>query len=159
MSASETAGRLRARGLRSADWLQWLPALVARVTMFGIFAMTGWGKLGNLPKVTKFFTELGIPWPHFNAIMVGGSELICGVLLLIGLFTRLATIPLIVDMAIALATARAEKIGGFFDLVGQEEFLYIVILLWLLVAGAGSVSIDGLIGRKLKSSRRAVPAT
>jgi putative oxidoreductase len=142
-----------------ADWLGWLPTLVARVTMFGIFAVTGWGKLINLPKVTSFFTELGIPWPHFNAVMVGGSELICGVLLLIGLFTRLATIPLIVDMAIALATAKAEKISSFFDLLGQEEFVYIVVLLWVLVAGAGAVSIDGSIGRMLKSSRRTVAAT
>jgi len=150
---------MRATVLRCTDWLRWLPALVARVTMFGIFAVTGWGKLHDLPKVTKFFTELGIPWPHFNAIMVGGSEAICGVLLLIGLFTRLATIPLIMNMAVALATAKAEKIGGLFDLLGQEESVYIVVLLWLLVAGAGLVSVDGLVGRKLKSSHRAIAAT
>ena len=54
---------------------------------------TGWGKLHDLDKVTKFFTELGIPAPGFNAVLALTAEFVCGSLLLAGLFSRLASLP------------------------------------------------------------------
>lgn len=110
--------------------------------MGSIFILSGWGKLHNLPKVVEFFTELGIPFPGFNAGLVGVTEFGCGLLILIGLFTRLASIPLIATMAVAIITAKRSDIGGITDLLGFEEFVYIVIFLWLLVNGAGKISLD-----------------
>jgi uncharacterized membrane protein YphA (DoxX/SURF4 family) len=56
---------------------------------------------------------------RFNAVLVGYSELLCGAALVIGLATRVATIPLCVSMLVALATAaKASGIHGLFDLVG-----------------------------------------
>jgi putative oxidoreductase len=136
--------------------LRSVPPLVARITLFAIFAPTGWGKLHNLPKVAGYFSSLGIPWPSFSAGLVGFTELVCGVLLLVGLFTRYATIPLIVNMSIAIATAKRDQIGGVLDVLGFEEFVYIVLLLWLLVAGPGLVSIDGVVGAATRRRQRQV---
>ena len=47
------------------------------------------------------FVKIGIPWPQFMAPFVGVVEIVCGSLLLIGLVTRLATVPLIIDIAVA----------------------------------------------------------
>src|SRR2546430_12068320 len=82
-----------------------LPPTLARLAVGVVFAGTGWGKLHHLDKITSFFADLGIPAPGFNAVLVGSAELICGVLLLIGLFTRLASLPLIVVMAVAVLPA------------------------------------------------------
>lgn len=131
----------------------WLPLLVVRVCLGGLFLSTGWGKVHNLAKVTGFFTELHIPAPAFNAALVGYSELICGALLLIGLASRLATIPLLVSMTVALLTAKRGDIHGFTDLFGQAEFTYLCMLLVVLVIGPGGASIDGAIAKSIDSSR------
>jgi putative oxidoreductase len=127
--------------------LDWLPPLVARITLAMVFVVSGWGKLHSLDKVTGFFTELGIPAPAFQAALVSCVELIGGVLLLIGLLTRFAAVPLIITMVVAILTALRENIHGFGDLVGVSEYLYICLLLWLAVAGGGRLSLDHLVGR------------
>ena len=70
-------------------------------------------------------------------------------LLLIGLFTRLASLPLIVVMAVAILTAKRADIGGLADLLGFEETLYVVLLSWLAIAGPGPISLDRLVLRLL----------
>src|SRR4051812_27128285 len=99
-----------------ASRIQWLPPLVARISCGWLFAVTGWGKLHNLPKVVEFFTQLGIPAPQLQAPFVATNELVCGVLILIGLFTRLACIPLTISMIVALLTAKRAEIGALDDL-------------------------------------------
>src|SRR5438132_14016972 len=90
--------------------LSWLPPTLARIALGVVFAGTGWGKLHNLAKIASFFADLGIPAPGFNAVLVSSAELICGALLLVGLFTRLASIPLVVTMVVAIATAKRSEI-------------------------------------------------
>jgi putative oxidoreductase len=135
---------------RVADKLVWLSPLLARITLGGVFAPTGWGKLHNLDQVTMFFQQLGIPAARIQAPMVSGLELICGLAVLLGVYTRLATIPLMAIMAVAIATAKRADVTGVTSLFGFSEFLYFVLLLWLFTAGPGRVSIDQLIlrGRK-----------
>lgn len=128
--------------------LNWFPVLLARISLGSVFILSGWGKLHSLDKVTEFFTELGIPFASFNAGLVGLTEFTCGILILIGLLTRLASIPLIATMVVAIITAKREDIGGITDLLALEEFVYIVIFLWFLVQGAGKISIDNLICRR-----------
>lgn len=135
-------------------WLQrasFVGPLLARFTIGVAFIESGWGKVNNLEKVTAFFTELGIPAPAFQATFVSWVELVCGTLVLVGLATRLAAVPLICTMIVALITAKAEDIGSVGDLVGLIEFTYIALLAWLVVAGPGLLSIDHLIARRAAS--------
>lgn len=139
------------RSVESLQKLDWLPLLLARISMGSIFILSGWGKLHNLEKVTGFFTELGIPFPAFNAGLVGLTEFGCGLLILLGLLTRLASIPLIVTMTVAIITAKRSDISSFTDVLGFEEFVYIVIFIWFILKGAGKISLDALICRRCSS--------
>jgi len=130
-----------------------VPPTLARLTVGYEFMTTGWGKLHNLEKVTEFFTSLSIPAPAFHATFVSCIEFGCGVLLLLGLLTRVAALPLIGTMVVALLTALAPDIEGFSGLVGTVEFTYIALLVWLAVRGAGPISVDHLITRERSPNR------
>jgi putative oxidoreductase len=147
---------LRQLILRTAGALGWLPPLLARITVGVIFIGTGWGKLHTLPDVTNFFAELHIPAPHFNAILAASAEFFCGGALLLGVLTRLAAIPLVITMIVAIVTAKIlpGKVEGLSDFLGLEEWTYIVIFVWLAVAGPGAASIDRLLARYLKLDAR-----
>ena len=123
--------------------------LLARLSVGLLFLSTGWGKVHDIPKVTAFFVELHIPAPGLNAVVVGYSELICGSLLVIGLFTRVATLPLIVSMIVAILTAKLPDIHGVFDLVGADEFTYLCVLVMLFIIGPGLLSLDALLVRRV----------
>lgn len=131
--------------------LHWLPPLLARLVVGAVFMESGWGKLHNLEKVTAYFTGLGIPAPGAQALLVANTEFFCGLLLIVGLLTRYAAVPLICTMVVALITAKKDEIHGVTDLFGISEFLYIPLLLWLIVSGAGSVSLDFIARRRLAS--------
>lgn len=129
--------------------LAWLPPTAARVTVGWIFLQSGWGKLHNLEGVVSFFTDLGIPAPHLQAPFVAGTEFVGGALLLLGLATRFAALPLIGVMTVALLTALRDQIHELSDLFGLAEFCYIVLLSGLAVFGAGPLSLDALLRRRL----------
>jgi len=129
--------------------MQWLAPLLGRAAVGLLFMSTGWGKVHDIPKVTKFFETLGIPAPGFHAVLVGYSELICGTLLVVGFVTRFATVPLIVSMVVAIATAKRSELHGLFDLVGFDEFTYLVVLVMIAIVGPGALSLDHLLIRKL----------
>jgi putative oxidoreductase len=122
--------------------LDWVPPLLARVTIGFIFVQSGWGKLHNLDNVVAFFTELGIPAPQIQAPFVAGVEFVCGLLVLIGLFTRFASIPLIGTMVVAIITAKKADIHELSDLFAMSEYLYIILLAYLVHKGAGALSVD-----------------
>jgi putative oxidoreductase len=126
--------------------------LLARLTVGYAFVESGWGKVQHLDAVTAYFTELGIPWPAFQASFVSYVELVCGSLVLIGLGTRLAALPLIGTMVVALLTAKASEIAGFSDLIGTIEFCYAVLLAGLVLAGPGAASLDHVIARRTSTS-------
>lgn len=135
----------RSRALGVIDHLRWLAPLLGRLAVGLLFMGTGWGKVHDLAKVTGFFEKLGIPAPAFNAVLVGYSELVCGTLLVVGLLTRLATVPLIISMLVALVTAKSADIHGVFDLVGTDEFTYLVVLIIVGIIGPGAVALDRLL--------------
>lgn len=143
------AATARIRIKQASRKLSFLPLLLTRITLGGLFLSTGWGKVHDLAKVTGFFTKLGIPAPAFNAHLVAWSELLCGGLLLIGLASRLASVPLIVTMIVALATAKRPEIHGLVDLFGQVELTYLVMLITIFCLGPGAASIDGLVAGML----------
>lgn len=133
-----------------AGLLAWLPPLLARLTVGWVFVESGWGKLHHLDKVQAFFESLGIPAASLQAPMVASIELGGGLLLLAGLATRLASLPLIAVMAVAILTAKQDEVTGFSSLAGFPEFLYMVLLLWLVIQGAGLLSLDTFVGRKVR---------
>jgi putative oxidoreductase len=124
--------------------------LLARLTVGWVFVTAGWGKIHNIDKVVGFFTSLGLPAPAFQAHLVAYTEFIGGMLLMAGLATRIASVALGIIMIVALRTALAADIGGVTDLVGIIEFVYLVILAWLAVAGPGKAAVDTLIARKYR---------
>jgi putative oxidoreductase len=146
----QTLIALRRRLHAVCERLVFLSPLLARLVIGVVFTQSGWGKLHNLEQVIAFFTRLGIPFPELQAPFVACTELVCGALVLAGLATRLASLPLIATMVVALATALADEIDGLGSLFGLAEFLYVVLLIGLVVGGAGSLSLDRFIARRLE---------
>jgi putative oxidoreductase len=123
-----------------------------RLCLGFVFVQSGWGKLQALPKVVEYFASLGIPAPHLQAPFVASVEALGGALLLAGLFTRLASLPLAGTMVVALITAKRAEINGFGDLFGTIEFLYLLALGHLAAFGPGPLSIDRFLSRNVKPS-------
>lgn len=142
---------LQQRAKLALEKTDFFAPLLARVTLGVLFMSTGWGKVHNLDKVGAFFAELGIPAPAFQAAMVSYVELIGGALILIGLVTRLAAVPLLVSMAVAILTAKRDEVHGMADLFGLVEWTYLVLLAWLALAGPGRASLDRLLFRGKRS--------
>jgi uncharacterized membrane protein YphA (DoxX/SURF4 family) len=98
------------------------------------------------------FTKIGIPIPAVTAPFVGVMEILCGLLLLLGLVTRLAAVPLIIDMLVAIATTKIPLLvkSGFWLMAHEARTDYSMILgaIFLLIVGSGSVSVDGWLNRK-----------
>jgi putative oxidoreductase len=132
--------------------------LLSRIVIGTVFIESGVGKLQNLPNVVSYFESLQIPFATIQAPMVSGLELVCGLFVLFGFFTKLSSLPLIGIMTVALITAKAEDISSFSDLLGLSEFLYIVILVWLATLGAQAVSIDQWRCRRSGGSCQVKPA-
>ena len=135
---------LRDRALDVMRKLDWLAPLLGRLAVGLLFMLDGWAKLHNIDAVTSFFAELGIPAPHFNVLLVSYSQLLCGAALVVGLLTRLATVPLIVSMAMAIVTAKLPKVHSLYDFVGLDEVTYLVVLVMIAILGPGLVSLDTL---------------
>jgi len=135
----------RPRAERVVSQLDFLAPLLARVTLGVLFMSTGWGKVQNLAKVAAFFAELHIPAPAIQATLVSYVELIGGALLLVGLLARLASVPLIASMAVAILTAKADEVHGLPDLFGLVEWTYLALLTWVALAGPGRASLDQFI--------------
>ena len=135
---------LRTRALTRLEGFSWVGPLAVRLSLGAVFLGTGWGKVHNLGQVTRFFTELGIPFPAAQAALVSGIELVGGMLILLGLFTRLAALPLLGTMVVAILTAKRPEIDGIRSLLAFDESTYLAGFLWLVVAGAGKASLDWL---------------
>lgn len=134
-------------------FLQYFPEMISRLTIGFIFIESGVGKIQNLPKVISYFESLQIPFASIQAPIVSYTELILGGCILLGFLTRLAALPLILIMIVALGTAKTEEITNFSALLGLSEFLYILILLWLFSNGSGVLSIDHLVLKQLNKSK------
>jgi len=98
------------------------------------------------------FTKIGFSHPAFTAHFVGTFEMVCGLLVLIGLMTRIATVPLLIVICTAIATTKIPELSrpsqGFWFVVSdaRTDFSMLMYLLFLIVAGAGSWSVDSRLG-------------
>lgn len=131
--------------------------MLARASIGGMFLMTGWGKLHSLDAVTDFFRELGIPAAALHAPLVATTEFAGGIALLLGLGTRLASVPLAITMAVAILTARLGDVDGVLSFLALEELTYLAVLVWLALRGGGSLSLDAVIRRRMTASNETEP--
>lgn len=137
-----------------ASKFQNLFLLIIRLYWGWSFFQAGKGKFGDPEKVIGFFTGLGIPFPTFNLYLVATVETFGGLLLLLGIVPRLASIPLIITMIVAYTTAHAEALHGIFSdpntFFGEAPFLFLYASLIVLLFGPGSYTLGGVI-KKFKS--------
>jgi len=127
--------------------------LVIRLYWGWQFFQTGKGKLMNLDRTAGFFQSLNIPHPHLNAVMAGSTECFGGLCLLLGLGSRILTIPLIFTMSIAYFTAESDALHAFFSdpdkFVSAAPFEFMLAAIIVLVFGPGKFSLDWLLARTL----------
>ena len=151
------------------DWLRWYarfsaaasylqsPLLLAVRLYWGWqFAVTGWGKLHNLAKITAFFASLNIPFPAVNAHFCAGLEFVGGLLLILGLGTRLVGLLLVANMFVAYWTADHEALLAIFSDPGKfyaaDPYTFLFASLMVLIFGAGLFSLDRLLAKRWKEA-------
>src|SRR5579871_3465066 len=136
--------------IRVANSLQSPFLLFVRLYWGWQFAQTGWGKLTDINKVINFFTNLGIPAPALNAWFVSGLELVGGILLILGLASRLIAVPLVIDMVVAYITADREALLKFLSdpdkFTAAAPYTFLFASLIIMIFGPGKFSIDALLG-------------
>jgi putative oxidoreductase len=130
---------------RISSYFSWAGPLLMRLTVGYVFMLTGWGKLNNLPAMIQNFTEWGIPFPRILTPFVSGVECFGGVMLMLGLFTRIPAAMLAVVMVVAVKSAKWGDVDSLETLLGFEEATYFAAFMWLAIAGPGAASLDRLI--------------
>lgn len=94
------------------------------------------------------FARIGFPHPYFTAHFVGTFEIVCGLLVLIGLWTRAASVPLLIVISTATATTKIPELfrpnQGFWFMVSdaRTDFAMLCSLSFLIIVGAGACSLD-----------------
>jgi putative oxidoreductase len=129
--------------------LQCLLLLVIRLYWGWQFFVDGKGKLTHLDKVTAYFASLNIPAPRLNCIFASTTECVCGMLLLLGLLSRFASVALIGVMSVAYLTAEREALNSFFSdpdkFTGATPFLFLFAALIVFAFGPGKIALDTLV--------------
>ena len=99
------------------------------------------------------FTRIGFPHPQFTALFVGSFEIVCGLLVLVGLWTSLSAVPLLVIITTAIGTTKLPELlnpnQGFWYMVSdaRTDFAMFCGLIFLVLEGGGSWSLDGRLHR------------
>src|SRR5215813_13761241 len=111
----------------------------------------GWAKLHNLPNVIDFFTSLHIPAPAFTATFVSCLECFGGLLLAVGLFSRIISLMLTVNLIVVYVTAVNEALHAIFSdpdkFMAAAPFTFLMAALIILIFGPGWLSLDELFSR------------
>jgi putative oxidoreductase len=158
----QTITTLYALLIRVGNSLQSPFLLAVRLYCGWQFAQTGWGKLGDINKVTNFFTSLGIPAPALNAWFVSGLELVGGVLLIAGLGSRLIALPLVIYMIVAYVMADREALGKVFSdpdkFYAAAPYTFLFASLMILIFGPGKFSLDAILTGKVANRKQGAAA-
>ena len=150
-SLLHTFCRWYARYVELLSLLQHPLLLLCRLYWGGLFIFTGSNKLAHLALTAEKFANWHIPAPYANAVAAGSTELFCGGLLVLGLASRFATIPLLVTMIVAYRTAHIDEVTDLYTFVTAPPFLHLLTCTLVLVFGPGVFSADYLIGRLLRN--------
>ena len=134
-----------------------------RLMTGGVFLWEGILKFVYVNQGVGRFTKIGIPFPEFSAHFVGSFEIIGGLLLILGLFTRFVSIPFIFQMIVAVLTTKiALYLGtsplplppalpqvGFWAVLHEirSDYAQIMTCLFFVLAGPGPISLDHYLKR------------
>ena len=134
---------------KAVSYLQSPLLLFVRLYWGWQFFQAGIGKLKDIGKVVDFFTTLNIPFPAFNAHMVASLECVGGILLFLGLGSRIIALPLTVNMLVAYITADREALLSFFSdpdkFSAAAPYTFLFASLLILIFGPGRISLDSVI--------------
>lgn len=151
-SLLDRIGHVRSLHRRLADQARPVILLVLRVLFGSALMLTGLSKLGNLDRIVGFFNSLGIPFAELNAPVVAGFEFVGGILLILGLGTRLISVPLFVILAVALGTAHVQELSALLTdpaaFIGANPVPFMAVLLALFAFGPGRLSADDLLAKR-----------
>ena len=151
-------GSMMSMGRRVYGRFAWLancarsPLLLAIRLYWGWqFAEDGWRKLHHLAKVTEYFASLDLPAPGMTALSLSIIELVGGILLAVGIGTRLIALVLFVNMTVAFWVAEKEAFLGVLSspdkFQAADAYNYWFAALLILILGPGLFAVDTLIGR------------
>ncbi len=122
--------------------------LPVRLAVGLIFATQGLLKYIDPRMGVERFAKIGFPHAWFTAHFVGTFEMVCGVLVLVGLFTRIAAVPLLAVISTAIVTTKIPELlrpnQGFWFMVSdaRADFAMVCCLLFLIAAGGGALAVD-----------------
>jgi putative oxidoreductase len=141
--------------------------ILIRFIVGGVFLVEGLIKFIYPVQGIGRFTKIGIPFPELNADFVGGLEIVGGICLILGLFTRFFTIPFIIEMIVAVLSTKIALFLGTSPLPlpplppqdgiwavfheGRPDYAQLLGLFFLLIAGPGKWSLDYLFFREKNS--------
>src|SRR5579859_2368014 len=120
--------------------------LICGISLYG----SGIGHLTHVQKTALFFENLHIPFSTANVYISGTTELVGGVLLVLGLFSRVISVPLLFNFCVAYLTASSDAVKKLLhfspdDFLSDTAYPFLVISLLILAFGPGRISIDFLI--------------
>jgi putative oxidoreductase len=127
--------------------------LLVRIAVGLIFFTQGILKYIDPDMGVVRFTRIGFPHPYFTAHFVGSFEILCGLLLLVGLWTRIVSIPLLIVITTAIATTkipelfRANQGFGYMVSDARTDFAMFCCLVFLISVGGGSWSLDAKLAK------------
>lgn len=126
---------------------------------------SGWGKLHNLEKVTEFFASLNMPAPAEMAVFIACVEFFGGILFALGAFSRITSLVLAINLAMAYLLADREALFSIFSdpdkFTAAAPFNFLVASLIVLIFGAGAICVDRAVTylaevRGAKQSQRSI---
>jgi putative oxidoreductase len=145
-----------ARFRRAASSLQSPLLLLVRLYWGWQFAQSGWGRLHHIPQATEFFASLHIPFPQANVVFVSSLEFIGGILLILGLGSRIIGLLLACDMMVAYLTSDMEALRSVFSDPGKfynaDPYTFLFASLLILIFGPGRFALDWLLQRRLETA-------
>jgi putative oxidoreductase len=137
--------------LGSNEWGQYATLLV-RVSLGLFFAISGANKLfvaSNTRTMYETLVKVKVPFPRLMTYFVSGVEFVSGSLLTVGFVSSLACAALLVDMLVAIVTAKLSAIpkglsplNWLDDFLYLPEVLYVLFFIWLICCGPGKFSVD-----------------
>ncbi|RXF67769.1 DoxX family protein [Arcticibacter tournemirensis] len=134
-----------------------LPAvIIIRLMVGAVFLSEGIQKFIFADKLgAGRFEKIGLPEPDFLGYFVGTFEIACGLLVLLGFLTRLAAIPLLSIMLVALTATKVKLVAedGFWSMLHDSRTDWSMLLgsIFLLIMGGGKWSIDRILWKKQKN--------
>jgi putative oxidoreductase len=144
--------------LGSGD-LEQYAVLLVRVSLGVFFAITGANKLfvaANTKTMYETLVKAKVPFPRLMTYFVSGVEFVGGSLLTVGFLSTLACVALLVDMLVAILSAKLSAmprglspLNWFDDFLYLPEVLYVLFFFWLVCSGPGKFSVDYWLAGKL----------